>query len=88
MLYQDAEHIIVLVDSAPQVMALAIDRQKDLVEMPCRIVKILELAFLLEVIPLASPYTSACLPPRIHGYSPGIEIEKAPGERAWTGNTC
>ena len=29
-LYQDVERVIVLVDSAPQVMALAIDRQEDL----------------------------------------------------------
>src|SRR5262249_27963365 len=53
-----------------------------------RIVKILELAFLLEVIPLVSPCTAACLPPCIHGYSTGIETEKVLGERAWTGNTC
>jgi hypothetical protein len=33
-LHQDIEHVIVLVDSAPQVMALAIDGQKDLVEVP------------------------------------------------------
>jgi hypothetical protein len=31
---QDVKHVIVLIDSAPQVMALAIDGQKDLVEMP------------------------------------------------------
>ena len=29
-LYQDVERVIVLVDSAPQVIALAIDRQEDL----------------------------------------------------------
>src|SRR5262249_17856948 len=33
-LYQDVEHIIVLVDSAPQVMALAINRQKHFVQVP------------------------------------------------------
>ena len=31
---QDIEDVVVLVDSAPQVMALAIDRQEDLVEVP------------------------------------------------------
>jgi hypothetical protein len=31
---QGVEHMIVLVDSAPQVMALAINRQEDLVQMP------------------------------------------------------
>src|SRR5215831_10705526 len=31
---QNVEHMIVLVDSAPQVMALAIHRQEDLVQMP------------------------------------------------------
>jgi hypothetical protein len=33
-LYQDVERVIVLVDSAPQVMALAIDRQEDLIQVP------------------------------------------------------
>src|SRR5215510_906982 len=33
-LHQNIEHVVVLVDSAPQVMALAIDGQKDLIEMP------------------------------------------------------
>ena len=31
---QDVEHMIVLVDSAPQVMTLAINRQEDLVQVP------------------------------------------------------
>jgi hypothetical protein len=33
-LHQDIEHVIVLIDSAPQVMALPVDRQKDLIEVP------------------------------------------------------
>src|SRR5262249_27096003 len=33
-LHQDIQHVVVLVDSAPQVMALAIDRQKDFIKMP------------------------------------------------------
>ena len=33
-LYQDIEHVIVLIHGAPQVMALPIDRQKHLVEVP------------------------------------------------------
>src|SRR5262249_40222822 len=31
---QDVEHVIVLVNSAPQVMALPVDRQKHLVQVP------------------------------------------------------
>ena len=33
-LHQNVEDIIVLIHGAPQVIALAVDRQKDLVEMP------------------------------------------------------
>src|SRR5438132_10677765 len=33
-LHKDIEHIIVLIHRAPQVMALPVDRQKDLVEVP------------------------------------------------------
>ena len=33
-LHQDVEHVIVLIHGAPQVMALPIDRQKHLVEVP------------------------------------------------------
>jgi hypothetical protein len=33
-LYQDIADVVVLVDSAPQVMALPVDRQKYLVEVP------------------------------------------------------
>src|SRR5262249_43521662 len=33
-LHEDVEHVIVLIDRAPQVMALPVDRQKDLVEVP------------------------------------------------------
>src|SRR5215471_7533157 len=33
-LHQDIEHVIVLIDGAPQVMALPVDCQKDLVQVP------------------------------------------------------
>src|SRR5262249_2540838 len=33
-LHRDIEHMIVLIDGAPQVIALPVDRQKDLVKMP------------------------------------------------------
>src|SRR5262245_6509169 len=33
-LHQDVEDVVVLVDSAPQVIALPVDRQKHLVQMP------------------------------------------------------
>jgi hypothetical protein len=33
-LHQDIQHVVVLVDSAPQVMALAIDGQEDFIKMP------------------------------------------------------
>src|SRR5215475_2447075 len=33
-LHEDIEHVIVLIDSAPQVMALPVDRQKHLVQVP------------------------------------------------------
>ena len=33
-LHQNVEHVIVVIDSAPQVMTLAIDRQEDFIQMP------------------------------------------------------
>jgi hypothetical protein len=33
-LHQNVEHVVVLVDGTPQVMALAIDRQEDFIQMP------------------------------------------------------
>src|SRR5262249_21305927 len=33
-LYQDVEHVIVLIHGTPQIMALPVDRRKDLVEVP------------------------------------------------------
>src|SRR5262245_52187579 len=33
-LHEDIQHVIVLVDSAPEVMALTMDRQEDLVQVP------------------------------------------------------
>src|SRR5207237_10559672 len=53
-----------------------------------RIVKIFELAFLLEVTPPTIAALQLVFRPPRHGYSLAIGTVTTTGERRWIGNTC